>query len=141
MRSTIVGMTLLALAVSAVGCGYKRTPEMYRDDTEKLLATRNVEIKACYDGILKADQKAAGTVTLRFDVQQDTGKLANMRVDEAASTAPPPVRDCVTQALQGLVLQKPDANLGKATFMYEFQAGPAPAVAGPAAAAPKAAGG
>ena len=129
MRSTIVGMTLLALAVGAVGCGYKRTPEMYRDDTEKLLTTRNAEIKACYDGILKADQQAAGTVTVRFDVLQGTGKLTNLKVDDAASTAPPPVRECVTGALQGLVLQKPDSNLGKATFMYEFRAG---AVAGPA---------
>jgi hypothetical protein len=138
MRKTIVGMTLLALAVCAVGCGFKRTPEMYRDDTEKVLATRNTEIKACYDGILKGDQKAAGTVTVRFDVQQDTGKLTSMKIDEAASTAPPPVRECVMQALQGLVLQKPDANLGKATFMYEFQAGAAPA---PAPLPAKAAGG
>jgi hypothetical protein len=136
MRSTIVGMTLLALAGGAVGCGFVRTPDMYRSDTEKLLTTRNVEIKACYDGILKGDQKAAGSVTVRFDVLQDTGKLVNVKLDEAASTAPPPVRECVMQALQGLVLQKPDANLGKATFMYEFQAGPAPA---PQAAVPVAA--
>jgi len=135
MRSSTIWITLLALASTAVGCGFAaRSPEMYRDDTAKVLATRSAEMKACYDGILKADAKAAGTVTIRFDVQEDTGKIVNVKVDEPGSSASAPVRDCVVNALQALQIKPPDARLGKATFVYEFQAGPQPA-APPAGAA------
>jgi hypothetical protein len=134
MRSTIIGMTLLALAAASVGCGpAARKPEVYRDDTQKVLDTKSAEIKGCYDGVLKTDGQAAGTVTVRFDVMQETGKLTNVRVDEAASTAPATVRECLTNALQGLVLKPGDGNPGKATFVWDFKSVPAPAP-GPAAA-------
>jgi len=97
-----------------------------------VLETRSPEIKACYDGVLKADKTAQGNVTVKFDVEMDTGKIANVKLDEAASSAPQPVRDCVLNALQGLAIKPPDGNLGKATFAWEFQAGqaaPAPAPA------------
>lgn len=138
MRSAILMTSLVTLAAGLVGCGFAvRSPDMYRDDTQKVLETRSPEIKACYDGILKTDKAAAGTVTVKFDVEMDTGKFANVKLDEAASSAPQPVRDCVLNALQGLAIKPPDGNLGKATFMWEFNAGavaapapaPAPAVA------------
>jgi len=117
-----------------MGCGpAARTPENYRDDTQKVLETRSTEIKACYDGLLKTDAKGAGTVTVRFDVMEETGKIVNPRVDETASTAPAPVRECLMNALQGLVLKPGDGKLGKATFVWDFQiapqAAPSPAAA------------
>ena len=137
MRSTIVGLGAAVLAMAA-GCSFAaRSPDMYRDDTQKVLDTRAPDIKACYDGILKSDPKAAGTVVVRFDVAQDTGQIAKVVLDEAGSSAPQPVRECVTTALQGLVLKPGDARLGKATFAWEFKGQP---VAAPAAAAPAAGG-
>jgi hypothetical protein len=137
MRSTIIGFSAIALAMVA-GCSFAaRSPEMYRDDTQKVLDTRAAEIKACYDGILKADAKAEGTVSVRFDVMEESGQITNVKLDEAASSAPQPVRDCVTTALQGLVLKPGDARLGKATFVWEFMAGQAGAAV-PAESAPAA---
>ena len=62
---------------------------------------------------------------VRFDVAPDTGQITKVAVDEAKSSAPAPVRECVTTALQGLVLKPGDSNPGKATFAWEFKANPA----------------
>jgi hypothetical protein len=96
---------------------------MYRDDTTKVLATKNNEIGACYDGVLKGTPGAGGKVTVTFDVKDDTGVIENVKVDPAGTTAPPPVAECVTKAISGgLSIAPPDARLGKATYVYEFAA-------------------
>lgn len=126
MRSTIIGTTLVALAAaSTVGCSFAaRSPDMYRDDVRAVLETKNMDIKACYDSVILADQNAVGNVTVRFDVMTETGQITNVMVDEMNSTAPQGVKDCVTNAITGLAIDPPDANMGKATFVYEFQVAP-----------------
>ena len=137
MRSTIIGTTLVALAAaSTIGCSFAaRSPDMYRDDVRAVLETKNADVKACYDGVIAADANAVGNVTVRFDVMTETGQITNVMVDETTSTAPQGVKDCVTNAITGLAIDPPDANMGKATFVYEFQVGPQ-ATAAPAVAAP-----
>jgi hypothetical protein len=135
MRSAILVTSLLTLSAGLMACGFAvRSPDMFRDDTQKVLETRSPEMKACYDGILKGDKTAAGNVTVKFDVELETGKFVNLKVDETATTAPPPVRECVMNALQGLAVKPPDGNLGKATFVWAFQPGAPPPAPAPVAA-------
>jgi hypothetical protein len=126
MRSTIIGTTLVALAAaSTIGCSFAaRSPDMYRDDVRAVLETKNADVKACYDAVITADPQAVGNVTVRFDVMTETGQITNVMVDETNSTAPQGVKDCVTNAITGLAIDPPDANMGKATFVYEFQIAP-----------------
>lgn len=135
MRSIILSTTLLALAAGTIGCSFAaRSPDMYRDDVRALLDTKSGDIKACYDVLIRGDQNAVGNVTVMLDVEAETGAIQNVMVDEQNSTAPQPVRDCVSQSIQGLVLQPGDASLGKGTFVYEFTIAPqATAAAAPAA--------
>jgi hypothetical protein len=120
---------LLALAGTALvtGCSFAaRSPEMYRDDTQKVLATKQADIQACYDATLKTTPGVNGKVTVNFDVEPETGKITNVNVDKAGSSAPDAVGECVTKAITGLQLAPGDQRLGKATFVYEFsQAGTA----------------
>ncbi len=133
MRNTIVGLTLLTMAAGAVGCSFHaRSPEKYEQDTRAVLESNAATLKACYDGVLRNDPNAGGNVVVRFDVQEKTGAITQVAIDETQSTAPQPVSDCVYQSLQGLVLEPPDARLGKATFSYEFTIAP-PAPAAPPA--------
>ena len=134
MRTIIATTVLAALAFGSVGCSFiKRSPEQYRDDTQALLEQNSGKLKACYDGILKTDKTAAGTVTVFFVVEKETGALKMTEVKADQSTAPQPVQDCVMQALEGLALDPGDADDGHATFSYEFeiapQAAPPPAPA------------
>lgn len=116
--------SLAALAVGALGCSFGlRSPEMYKKDVRALLESRSGEIKACYDGVIKGNKESVGNVLIHFDVQEDSGSIVNMKVDDK-STAPVPVRDCVNNSLQGLVLKPGDSNPAKATFTYEFEIAP-----------------
>lgn len=115
------------LATAAACSGTARGLEAYRTDTSRLLETRSAQLKSCYDDALKADDKLAGTVTVQFVVQKQTGMVTNAAVDAAKSTAPPVLGQCVVKALDGLVLAPPDRNEGRATFTYEFKPNPAPA--------------
>jgi hypothetical protein len=55
----IAGTTLFSVVVG--GCSFAaRSPEMYRDDTKAVLETKNNDIRACYDGVLKGAPTAAG---------------------------------------------------------------------------------
>jgi len=120
MRKAIFGTVLVALAVGGMGCAL-RNAEMYEKDTRALLESKLGDVQSCYNGVVKGQPTAVGNVVVRFEVQEDTGKIIKVVVDEATSTAPPPVRDCVTQAMEGLVLNPPDNNPGMATFTYEFE--------------------
>jgi hypothetical protein len=113
----------VVLAGCAVGA---RSPDAYRDDTKKVLDTKNADIRACYDQVLKEDPSAHGTVTVKFDVETDQGAIGNVSVDATHTTAPAPVAECVTKSLPGLTIAPPDARTGAATWVYEFSAPPAP---------------
>jgi hypothetical protein len=136
--------TLLISAVTlfAVGCngGFAlRDPKMYAEETHKVLEPKNNEIRACYDGVLKGTPGVGGKVTVTFDVveagaEKDAGKIANVMVDKANTTAPEAVSDCVAKTINGAgPLAPADQKKGQASFVYEFSAPAAPA----AAAAPK----
>src|SRR5262245_43493389 len=92
---------LFAAAVLLAGCGIARSPEKYRDDTKKLLDNKSSEIKACYDGVLKKDEKASGKVTVKFAFEKGSGKLLDAKIDTANTTAPEPVGQCVLASLSG----------------------------------------
>ncbi len=109
---------------------------MYRDDTQKVLMTKDAEIHACYDGVLKGTPGVGGRVTVKFEVAEDTGKIRNVIVDRPTTTAPEAVSECVKKSIEGLVINPPDARLGQASFQYDFMqpAAPPAAPAAPAAA-------
>lgn len=128
MKSLFVIPAVLALAAFAGGCGGNvRTPDAYRDDTRAALSAKDADIHACYDDVLKGNPTAAGKVTVKFDVETEGGKIQNVTVDKANTTAPDPVSDCVTKSISGVAIQPADSNKGEGTWVYEFNppAGPA----------------
>lgn len=134
MTKSFAMLSFLATAV-IVGCGaHARSPDEYRDATQALLETKSADIKTCYDGALKGSATLAGTVTVHFTVEADTGKIGNVQADVAKTQAPDVLQQCVVKSIDGLVLNPPDANPGDGTFEYQFVVGPTP----PAAAAPAA---
>ena len=121
---------LLIAATSALvaGCSFAaRSPEMYRDDTKAVLETKNNDIRACYDGVLKATPGVGGKVTVKFEIETEQGKIVNVAVDKPNTTAPDPVAECVTKSINGLGFTPPDKRVGQATFVWDFAA-PAPGV-------------
>jgi len=123
---------LLALSGALSACSFAaRSPDMYRDDTGKALATKQDEIRACYDTVLKANPGAQGTVTVNFEVETEQGKISNVTVDKAKTTAPDPVSSCVTKSIEGLSITPPDARKGAGMWVYEFSAPPPPAAPTP----------
>jgi len=120
MKTILAALSVLSLA-SLAGCSFAaRSPEMYRDDTAKLLDTKSGEIKACYDNVLKATPGVGGKVTVKFELAEETGKIQNVIVDKPTTTAPDAVSDCVKKSIEGLAINPPDKRLGQATFVYEF---------------------
>lgn len=114
----------------AVGCASGRAPEVYRDDTQKLIDGTGAAVTDCYTAVLKTDRKAQGSVTVNFTVEEGTGKIINVAVDKAKSSAPEAVQQCVTGQLGSLQLTPPDDLRGEATFSWDFKAKelpPAPA--------------
>jgi hypothetical protein len=111
---------LIGFALAAItGCsGAVRSSQFYRDDVAKVLETKNGDVKACYDNVLKGDKAAAGSVTVHFMVEVKTGAFKDIKAD-----GPPALSSCVSNALGGLTLQPPDINNGDATFVYEFTVG------------------
>ena len=121
-------LTIAAITVLSTGCGFAaRSPEMYRDDTKAVLDTKSNDIRACYDGVLKATPGVGGKVTVKFEVETEQGKIVNVAVDKPNTTAPDPVAECVTKSITGLGISPPDKRVGQATFTWEFSA-PAPGV-------------
>jgi len=130
------GMLMLLLGA---GCSFHaRSPDEYRDATQALLDSKAPDIKTCYDAALKGKSDLAGTVTVHFTVEPETGKLTNVSADTAKTQAPDVLTQCVVKSLDGLVLNPPDANPGDGTFEYQFVVGPTPPA--PAAGAAPSAG-
>jgi hypothetical protein len=127
-----------ALLITLSACAY-RSPEMYRDDTGKVLESKNGEIKACYDGFLKGNQGAGGKVTVNFEVETEAGKIQNVTIDKANTTAPAELGACVKKSIEGLAVSPPDRKTGQGTWVYEFSQPPATPAPAPAAPAPAAA--
>ncbi len=124
MKTTIL---IAASLATLAGCSAAlRSPEMWREDTTKVLQTRNDAIRACYDEVLKGTPGASGKVTITFEVETEAGKIQNVAVDKANTTAPDAVGECVTKNLDGLAVTPPDAKVGQGTFVYEFTAPAAP---------------
>ncbi len=123
MTKKLVFMALLASTLA--GCKFTaRAPEEYKSDTDKVIATKQADLKACYDEALKADKTAAGVVKVKFTVEPETGAFQNIAVDEEATTAPAALGDCVVKTLTGLKIDPPDAREGVVTWSYEFKANP-----------------
>jgi hypothetical protein len=131
MNNNILSIAIAAASFSTIaGCSFAaRSPEMYRDETKAQLESKSNDIRACYDGVLQGTPGAAGKVTVTFEVETEAGKIVNVAVDKANTTAPAPVADCVTKSLTGLGLTPPDKRTGQATFTWEFSAPAAPAAA------------
>jgi len=131
-QKALCGLALAALSLE-VGCGgLARTTDVYRDDTAKLLQTASTGISTCYNQVLKTNPTAQGSVTARFVVAPETGKLRRIKIDTARSSAPAPVQECVRQYIGDLVLSPPDTQAGVATFSWDFVAKVLPAPAPPA---------
>jgi hypothetical protein len=112
---------LVGLVASVVACtGTARGLEAYRTDTSTLLDSRRPQVKACYDEALKTDATLAGTVTVQFVVEKQTGAITNATVATDKTTAPAALGRCVVKAIAGLVLAPGDRNEGRATFVYEL---------------------
>jgi hypothetical protein len=127
MKTTLL---IAASLATVVGCAY-RSPEMYRDDTTKVLQSKQNDIRVCYDDFLKGNPGAGGKVTVAFEVETEEGKIQNVIVDKPNTTAPDALGDCVKKNIEGLVVSPPDRRLGQATYVYDFS------VSAPAPAAPK----
>lgn len=126
MKTTTTTFAALALLSSvAVGCAY-RSPEMWREDTNKVLEAKNNDIRVCYDEHLKKAPGTGGKVTVTFEVETEGGKIQNVQVDPAGTTAPPELGECVKRNIEGLVISPPDRRVGQATYVYEFSQPPAP---------------
>ena len=115
------GLGLWICASLAACSGTSRGLEAYRNDTQQLLDGRNAQIRSCYNTALKADATLAGTVTVNFVVEEKTGTFGMAALDPAKTTAPRALGDCVLGAVQGLKLDPPDHNEGRASFVWEFK--------------------
>ena len=138
--AVLVGLGCAALSF-ATGCsGTLRSPDLYRDDTAKMLQGASDGITTCYNQVLTTNPTASGSVTVHFLVAPKTGKVRRIHVDESRSTAPAPVQECVKHYIVDLHLEPADDQIGDAMFTWDFTyktAEPAPAAAEPAADAPK----
>jgi len=115
-------MRLAALLIAATACsGTARNLETYRADTQQALATRDPQLKSCYDDALKSDRMVSGKVTVQFVVAKDTGAFTNASVDPQNTTAPNPLWQFVLRVVDGLKLQPGDKHEGRATFVYDFK--------------------
>lgn len=119
---TLLIVTAAVGFCSLAGCAY-RDENMWRNDVSKVLATKQPDMKACYDGILKTTPTAGGKVAIAFEVETEGGKIQNVTVDKSKSTAPEPLHDCVKKNVEGLVISPPDKRLGQGTAEFDFQPG------------------
>ena len=112
---------LIGFALAAItGCSVAvRDADHYRDDVNKLMETKNADVKACYDTLLQSNKELAGNVTVHFTVEHKTGVFKDIKTD-----GPAELGTCVSNALNGLVLTPPDdGHSGDATFTYAFTVG------------------
>ncbi|HEY8078953.1 MAG TPA: hypothetical protein VIF62_32700 [Labilithrix sp.] len=132
-KTILIAASLFAL--SGCGGGFAvRNTEMFQKDTLPIVHSKDGDILACYDGVLKTSPGAQGHVTVHWTIPKKDepggGTLTNVAVDPASTTAPPPVADCVTKNITGIgTLSPKDENEGQGTGEWEFHAPPPPAPA------------
>lgn len=125
MNKYLLTLSLLA-PLTSVACGgaLRDTPDLYRDDTAKLLvAQANPRIQGCFDGMVKTTpgpKTLEGTTTVHFWVNGETGIISNPTIVPDGTTAQPPVAQCVVASLDGLKLDPPNNVDGDATFTWQF---------------------
>jgi cysteine synthase len=123
--SRLIGVSVALIALQ-MGCSFAaRNPATYRDDTQAALEAKNAEIQRCYDGVLAQMPGAQGRVTVNFEVETEHGRVTNVALDPANSTAPPAVAECVLRNIEGVAIHPPDQRTGIATWVYDFTAPPA----------------
>lgn len=125
-RNALFAITACLAATSIVGCASGRSPDVYRDDTEKLLLSASDGITNCYATVLKGTPTAQGSVSVHFYVQENTGAIRRAKVDKARSTAPEAVQECVTKYIGDLRLTPADEQRGEAEFTWDFTPKQAP---------------
>jgi hypothetical protein len=135
MRKTMNKTFLIAASLCvATGCsgGFAvRDAGMFVKDTTPIIHTKDADILACYDGVLKGSPGAGGKVTVHWEIPKaddpGAGTLTKVTVDPAGTTAPPEVAQCVTKNLEGIgTLNPKDQNPGQGTGSWEFNAPPPP---------------
>lgn len=124
---TAVRLGLVALLISAAAGCAARSDDFYARDVKALLETKGQSVTDCWMGVRASDPAAAGTVTVTFRVEEDTGNITGAAVDAANTTAAEPVSQCVIASLDGLALQPGDNRPANATYTWEFTAPGAPA--------------
>lgn len=113
----------LTTALSACSVSYKlRSPEQYREDTRALLESKQSSFLSCYEDLLASSSETSGTVVIRFDVEEETGKFTNTHSLESSS-ASDELQQCVVNGMEGLVLAPPDDKTGEGTMTFEFSQG------------------
>ncbi|MBL9025168.1 MAG: AgmX/PglI C-terminal domain-containing protein [Myxococcales bacterium] len=124
MKNKLFALLPVALLTSAaVGCGgYTRTPEQWTEDTRQVFEAQNDFIKTCYNRELKQNDKLEGTVTVTFLVENDTGRIKKVKLDDSKTTAGDPARKCVMDNIKDLRVKPADWNNGKGSFTWEFKA-------------------
>jgi hypothetical protein len=114
-------IAFLVIAALASGCTFiARDTETYKQETRKVLETKNSAIVGCYDQALAANPSQSGNVVVTFIVEKKTGNITNVSADPNQSTAPEALQTCVVTALEGLVLDPADQREGQATFTWTF---------------------
>lgn len=117
--SLVVGLGLV-LGLSACS-GLARDTATYQADTSALLDTRTAELQACYNRELRLNRDAIGTLTVRFVVEKESGRVTQLEWDRNHSTVSDTLATCALGALEGLRLAEPDQRDGEATFRFSFR--------------------
>ena len=120
---------ICVLAVALTACAHARTADEYRDATRAALATRTSDIKACYDHVLTTKPKATGKVTVKFAIEEKTGRVVEPKLDSSQTTAPDDVSQCVLAAMSAVTIQPGDRKRGEGTWSWDFEASATPAPA------------
>ncbi len=123
--SNLSSTLLVSLALLSTACSFHaRDADEYRRVTRELVETRGGDVEACYDTILKTNEKVSGDVVVNFSVEKKTGKLVNPKIDAAKTTAPAEIGECIIKAIDGLTLAPADQREGQATFSWKFEVAP-----------------
>ncbi len=133
-KTFLVAASLFTLTGGCSGGFAVRNAEMFQKDTLPIVHSKDGDILACYDGVLKTTPGAQGKVTVHWKIPKKDepggGTLTAVTVDPAGTTAPPQVADCVTKNITGIgTLSPKDENDGDGTGEWEFHAPPPPAPA------------
>ena len=120
-RATIASVIAATLGISACSGSFAvRDATAYQEDTRTVLMSQSSGVKSCYDRALAQDEGASGSVVVNFKVQAETGSIMDPALDEAETTAPSSLSNCVLNTLDGLTLDPADQNEGHATFRWNF---------------------